>query len=184
MFKVNASSYVRVPFEMTSALADDSSVQLRIRYDDGFVASINGVEVAHSNAPGRAGNEDPLTWSSTATRQRRTVDALVQESFDITEFRDVLVVGQNVLAIHGLNRRLTDADFWVSPAIIGQTPIPTKDHVSLALSEIAASSADDFWVEIVNTGTEPVTFNQYVVTTGSTDQHRVPLPDDTVLTPC
>ena len=56
----NGSAFIRLPF----VVPDPSQIQdlrLRLRYDDGFVAWLNGVEVARSNAPAT------LSWDSTAT---------------------------------------------------------------------------------------------------------------------
>ncbi|MEY2410520.1 MAG: hypothetical protein QOF48_3190, partial [Verrucomicrobiota bacterium] len=50
MAGVNSGVYLRMPF----TIADFASIQelkLRLRYDDGFVAYLNGVEVARRNAP-------------------------------------------------------------------------------------------------------------------------------------
>ena len=181
MYRVNTSAYVRVPFEIDGDVPGTGTLMLQIRYDDGFVAYINGTEVASSNAPGRNGNEDPLTWSSVAAKTRRTTDVLVQDSFDISEFRDVLVPGRNVLSIHGLNRRLTDSDFWVSPSIVSEQPLLLKDRISLVLNEIAAIDDADFFVEIMNTGEEALTLDQFVVATGTEPEIRIPLSDGTVL---
>ena len=59
LFRRNPSVYIRVPFD----LADPQlgNLKLRLRYDDGFIAYLNGQEVARRNAP-----EEPH-WNSTAT---------------------------------------------------------------------------------------------------------------------
>ncbi len=44
------SAYVRIPFAVTNAVALESLL-LKVKYDDGFVAYLNGVEVARRNAP-------------------------------------------------------------------------------------------------------------------------------------
>jgi hypothetical protein len=49
----NASAYVRLPFE-TTAPDTLQSLKLRVRYNDGFVAFLNGAEVARRNAPSEA----------------------------------------------------------------------------------------------------------------------------------
>ena len=51
MRNFNESVYIRVPFEMSDLtwMSDDTRVFLR--YDDGFVAYLNGREVARANAP-------------------------------------------------------------------------------------------------------------------------------------
>src|SRR5204862_3731922 len=50
---VNATAYVRVPFNVASeaVLADIDRLALAVKYDDGFVPSLNGTEVASSTAP-------------------------------------------------------------------------------------------------------------------------------------
>ncbi len=52
MHRVNSSAYARIPF----VLSDPGNVDiltLRMKYDDGFVAYLNGTEVARRNAPAR-----------------------------------------------------------------------------------------------------------------------------------
>ena len=60
---VNATVFLRFPFPV----ADPSifnSLRLRMKFDDGFVAYLNGVEVARANAPLE------LAWNSSATTTR------------------------------------------------------------------------------------------------------------------
>src|SRR2546423_401999 len=60
MQSINASAYLRLPFSVSDpALFTD--LRLRLRYDDGFVAFLNGQEVARRNAPAS------LSWDSAAT---------------------------------------------------------------------------------------------------------------------
>lgn len=58
-----------------------------------------------------------LAWDSRATAARTATQALTTEVIDITAFKSALVAGGNVLAIHGLNRCLTDTDFLLAPEI-------------------------------------------------------------------
>ena len=60
MLGSNASAFVRVPF-VVSNVAAIKDLTLRLRYDDGFVAWLNGALVASNNAPAS------LAWNSTAT---------------------------------------------------------------------------------------------------------------------
>ena len=54
----NPFAYIRIPFTAdTAELVSVSSLKLRMRYDDGFVAYLNGDEIARS--PGIA--ENPWT---------------------------------------------------------------------------------------------------------------------------
>jgi hypothetical protein len=104
---VNASAFVRIPF----AVADVAGIQyltLRMKYDDGFVAYLNGHEVERANAP------DTLAWNSPASGPRQDSQAVVSTNFDISDMAGVLAPGANVLAIQGLNASAGDEDFLVA----------------------------------------------------------------------
>ncbi|HMJ90375.1 MAG TPA: CotH kinase family protein, partial [Candidatus Acidoferrum sp.] len=60
MSNVNASAYVRVPFDVSNP-SQFKLLTLRMRYDDGFAAYLNGTEVLRRNAPAA------LAWNSAAT---------------------------------------------------------------------------------------------------------------------
>ncbi len=60
MSNVNASAYLRIPFQATDPAAF-RTLALRMRYDDGFVAYLNGTEILRRNAPAL------LAWNSAAT---------------------------------------------------------------------------------------------------------------------
>ena len=53
MATVNASAYVRVPFTVADQATLDGvgTLRLNMKYDDGFVAYINGTRVADQNQP-------------------------------------------------------------------------------------------------------------------------------------
>ena len=84
-----------------------------MRYDDGFVAYLNGVKIAERNAPALPG------WNSAATGGDRDDGAAVNfEEIDVTAFKSALVNGNNVLAIHGLTSVANDPDFLLQPQLI------------------------------------------------------------------
>src|SRR6185369_2125844 len=110
MSNVNATVYVRIPF----VVADPSAIDfltLRMKYEDGFVAYLNGGEVARRNAP-----ESPA-WNSSATAARLDSDAVEFEDFDLSGALGLLHAGQNVLAIQGLNSQVADPDFLILPEL-------------------------------------------------------------------
>ncbi|HKX60969.1 MAG TPA: lamin tail domain-containing protein, partial [Verrucomicrobiae bacterium] len=112
MQNIGSSAYLRIPFTVT----DPAAIQfltLRMKYDDGFAAWINGVPVASANSP-----LDPL-WNSTATGTRSDADANDYVEFNLTPSRGALQMGNNVLAIHGLNFSAADSDFLILPELIG-----------------------------------------------------------------
>src|SRR5262249_5786828 len=69
MYERAPSCYIRLPF-LVSNLGDVAQTALRVQFDDGFVAWLNGVEVARSNAP------PVLRWNSEATANRRDSRAI------------------------------------------------------------------------------------------------------------
>lgn len=110
MRRKNSSAYVRVPFEVSDVDSIDL-LTLRMKYDDGFVATLNGVEVTRRLAP------EAVEWNSKSTAIRRTTDALEFENFDLTPFKDLLLPGPNVLALHGLNSSVGNSAFFVLPEL-------------------------------------------------------------------
>jgi hypothetical protein len=106
------TAYVRVKFNLTS-LSDIGRLTLRMKYDDGFQAYLNGVPVAEANAP------DALQWDSQAGAGRDDALALVFQDFDITAAIPHLRVGENVLAIHALNQSFT-SDMLIVPELVAQ----------------------------------------------------------------
>ncbi|WP_254508483.1 lamin tail domain-containing protein [Anatilimnocola floriformis] len=119
MQNVNASAYVRIPFTVTNPSTYDS-LQLSMQYDDGFVAYLNGVEVARRNAP------TSLAFNSAATVDRSLADATTAESINLTPFLSNLQVGNNVLAIQGLNSSAGDDSFLVLPRLIASAAHPEQ----------------------------------------------------------
>jgi len=104
MFGINSSAYLRLPFTVTN-IAAINILTLRVRYDDGFAAYLNGVLVASDNAPAAPG------WNASAINRRATTDALQFSSFNITAGSAYLQNGTNVLALQGLNVSATNSDF-------------------------------------------------------------------------
>ncbi|MBN2704001.1 MAG: chitobiase/beta-hexosaminidase C-terminal domain-containing protein, partial [Pontiellaceae bacterium] len=102
------SAYIRVPFSVTSAV---HSLVLKMKYDDGFVAYLNGTPVQTANAP------EPLAWDSKATLSHNNSLAIVFEEYDLTQYLGLLNEGNNILAIHGLNLRNVDGDMLILPQI-------------------------------------------------------------------
>lgn len=112
----HTSVYVRIGFEL-SDLTDLSRLILRMKYEDGFAAYLNGVPVARANAP----LEEYLSWDSRSTQQHSDGEAVVFEDFALPATSlDALVNGRNVLAIHGLNVNLSSSDLLVLPELRAQ----------------------------------------------------------------
>jgi hypothetical protein len=106
----NTSCYIRIPFNITSQeLAEINFMNLDMRYDDGFVAYLNGEKILVVNAP-----NNPL-WNSTSLTYLNSNSV---ERFNISDFIDNLNDGENLLAIHGLNTSIQSSDFLILPILI------------------------------------------------------------------
>lgn len=114
-----ASSTVltRKDFTLSAAqIADTGHLQLNIRYDDGFIAYLNGTKIAERNAP--AASVTSPSGTSAATAVRADASAIVQEQINITAFKNLLVDGNNVLAIQALNTTAGDNDLLLESEIV------------------------------------------------------------------
>src|SRR6185436_2560258 len=60
MLGINSTVYYRLPFNVATP-STLQSLTLRVRYDDGFIAYLNGQKVVERNAPASP------QWNSTAT---------------------------------------------------------------------------------------------------------------------
>jgi hypothetical protein len=112
---VNSSVYVRVPFAVANPATVDQLL-MDVMYDAGFVAYLNGQEVARRNAPTAAGV--PPAYNAAATLERSNSEALQAATIDLSAFKHLLVAGSgNVLALHGLNSAAADDDFLIAPQL-------------------------------------------------------------------
>lgn len=112
------SLYLRIPFNLTSK-ADLGALTLNVRYDDGFVAYINGKLVESANAP------DIVTYDSTAGGAFSDLDAEQFTAFDVSSAISSLKVGANVLAIHALNVDDASSDMLISPELVSHASTVT-----------------------------------------------------------
>ncbi|MFT4626655.1 MAG: hypothetical protein ACI8PZ_005333 [Myxococcota bacterium] len=89
--------YVRTELDLSAdELADLTTLWLHVDFDDGFVAWLNGVELARQNVDGW-----PPAWDAFASPGHEALlyQGLPPEGFDVTDAIDLLVEGPNVLAV-------------------------------------------------------------------------------------
>jgi len=111
MYAKQTSCYIRIPFSVSPTVADSiDNLTLRVRYDDGFVAYLNGIKVAEGHAP-----PDPQ-WNSAAAPGAGESSSF--RDFGISEWIGVINSGENLLAIHALNLSSTSSDFLNSVEMI------------------------------------------------------------------
>ncbi len=99
---------LRREFELTD-LPTSGGLLLRIDYDDGFVAYLNGQRILTVNAP-----EEGIHAESFARGEH---EAGQPEQFDLSRHTSVLRRGKNVLAIAGLNLSRESSDLSIHPAL-------------------------------------------------------------------
>ena len=109
------SIYMRKTFTVTDTSKISEAI-LNMDYDDGYVAYLNGVEVARRNVgiPGVV-----PAWNAIAPA---SYEALLYQNkypdsvhFDVSSLRSLLQVGTNVLAIETHNESTTNADLTSRP---------------------------------------------------------------------
>ena len=92
-----------------------------MRYDDGFVAYLNGVEVARDMFLGAP------AWNSAASDSHADEEAVIFTDFNIAAYIALLRPGNNVLAIQALNAATTSSDFLLSVELATGESAPTGD---------------------------------------------------------
>jgi hypothetical protein len=104
------SVYIRIPFTVANAGAV-TALTLRMKYDDGFIAYLNGVPepVAESNAPAQP------AYNSTGVNHQDSA-AIIYEDFTLSP--GDLINGTNYLCIHGLNQSSSSSDALFLPEFI------------------------------------------------------------------
>ena len=136
MLNKQTSLYMRIPFTVTDASAFTNLI-LNMRYDDGFVAYLNGTRVASSNAP-----SGTPAFDAAATDQNKDPDAVVPESFSLSVNLSDLQDGANILAIHGLNVTASSSDMLTGVELIATLPGNANGGEPETLTDISSTDPD------------------------------------------
>jgi hypothetical protein len=106
------TALVRVPFNVSNP-SQYNKLFLETQYDDGFIAYLNGVEIARRNFVGTA------TYNSVASAQQLDSDAMNFESIDISQHLGLLSgSGQNVLSFRIFTTGVNDPDLLLVPQLV------------------------------------------------------------------
>ena len=137
----NASAFLRIPFEV-----DDpgilNALTLQMRYDDGFLAYLNGTGIASRNIAATP------AWNSTASADRDGAEAFQFEEIELSASIGLLAPGTNVLAIQMLNSSASDADFFMQPRLITSLT-SVNDNVYLSTPTPGRSNDSDWYLDRV-----------------------------------
>ncbi len=120
MYNVNQTCCIRIPFTFSGDTSTFDSLTLNMRYDDGFVAWLNGTEIARAQFTGTP------AWNSGANSIHDDGAAIVWEEFDVSAYLGLLKQGQNLLAIQGLNSGASSSDLLFCAKLVA-SEIATPD---------------------------------------------------------
>lgn len=109
MFNKNASCYVRIPFTFNGVAAEVTSLQLRVRYEDGFAVFLNGTRL-NPPTPATTNVPTPLAFNSSIGTARSGALAVTYSTFDISGQKNLLTNGPNLLAVQMVNAGSSSSD--------------------------------------------------------------------------
>ena len=118
--------YLRKSFTIED-ISEINSLVLDVDYDDGFVAYINGVEVARANI-----NGTPPVYNSTTQidHEAQMYTGGIPDRFLIDNYEDLLVNGNNVFSIQVHNISNTSSDMTIIPFLSAIYDSETSEGVS------------------------------------------------------
>jgi len=148
------SVYARTAFFASAPGAE--TLELTVDYDDGFIAYLNGREVARRSMP-----DGPATFETTASSH----EAGSPETIVLGAAVDLLVEGTNVLALEGHNTSATSSDFslnatlgtasgtlrageaWIvtTPTVVLNGEVNRRDAVAVEVAGTTCAVIDDGW---------------------------------------
>lgn len=122
VYGVNNTIYLRYEFNVTDA-SKVHTINLLAKYDDGFVAYLNGELLTSANAPAS------LAWNSKANSSIEA-DLNNYTSWDLTSKLDHLNTGSNVLAIQLLNQATNSSDLLMQPVLelLSDAEVTSNDY--------------------------------------------------------
>ena len=121
MYGRSTSCYIRIPFVVSGDPTTFSSMILRIRYDDGFIAYLNGIEIQRALFSGAP------TWGSAASGNHDDAAAIILEEFNVSASLGFLRKGQNILALQGMNSSTTSSDLLLSVELVANRDTSVVD---------------------------------------------------------
>ncbi|MFT6861847.1 MAG: hypothetical protein ACJAVK_000400 [Akkermansiaceae bacterium] len=146
----NASCYFRYQFDFDN-VANVNSLLMEIKYDDAFVAYLNGTEVARSSsAPATiAWNSDSTSGPSDSNVINYDFNGIADNNsfdYDITAFKAALVNGTNVLAIQGMNSSSGGSDLLIKPRLtVNHTVVATPITLTGTSTVVARTYDGQQW---------------------------------------
>ena len=143
-----STAYIRHVF-LVDEVIDPNRLRLQMDYDDGFIAFLDGREIARANAPGDGGKFAP--FNSLATASHPAAPGTAGELMRLDSNAPALFVHEedgpkirHTLAIQGLNHGLADDAFALNPTLLVQDlfPVTTADSIQVSgKAELAGTAS-------------------------------------------
>jgi hypothetical protein len=131
MFNLYSTLYIRRAFNVTTTPNATQRLLLTVDWDDGFVAYLDGAELARFNAPGDVGVEPEYSAIATAAHESSngSPDPQPPMTVDLGPVGNRLPPGPHVLAVLGLNRATNSTDFILIADLVltGGDPASVQD---------------------------------------------------------
>jgi hypothetical protein len=158
----NTSVYIRIDFDVKDpALVD--LLELRVKYDDGFVAYLNGEHLVSANSP------DSPKWNS-FTRVAHGANPRAYVKFDVSDKRNNLRIGRNILAIQGFNTA-NSSDLLIVPELYAgivnaSTTLEPKINFGKVEANPASGNQDEEFIQLHNPNSIAVDISDWRLTGG------------------
>jgi hypothetical protein len=157
--------YYRRPFTVATSLP--TQLTLKLRYDDGYVAWINGVEVARNNAPT---GQVPYNVGSTLADHPATAWETVTVN-TVIDGVNILRGGSNVLCVHSLNQSIGSSDYFFDAELsfggTSSTNVPTPGAPNA--SRLATTAIPPQSRQVSHTPSQPVAGQAVTINARITD---------------
>ena len=166
--------YARFAFELLSGKSYNS-LQLGVKYDDGFIAYLNGVEVARAFATSDA-------YDAFASASRSGTLGTIYQYFDLAAFLPQLTAGTNVLAVHVLNSSSGSSDLLILPELKAGLPEVVTNIVINEFMAVNDSTRKNSlgkyedWIELYNPNSSNVSLSGWYLTDNATKPTKWQFP--------
>ncbi len=175
-------SYLSIFTRHAFQAGDPAALQnllLRVDYDDGFIAYLNGREVARASM-GAEGLE--VTYNQPAPQLH---EAGVPSEFDLGPAARWLVPGKNVLAVQVHNGTLDSSDLSLlvelagheGPKSLGSVPRPSINEVHFT------GGPEEAFIEMFNSGSAAIDLNGYFLSDDPRNLRKFQISKQTILQP-
>ncbi len=171
MIDAYVTVYARREWLVTADVSAIDYLMLRVRYDDGYVAYLNGEEIARSNLQGA-----PPDVNEFAEPQHEITGGPGEfdEEIDLMPVRHFLRSGENVLALEVHNATIDSSDLSLSAELVYALSGPVEEGpeiavapLSLDFGDILEGTSDAREITIENVGTADLAVTDVALAAGT-----------------